>query len=166
MCWKYGILFGAYCAALVSAVYLFRMHIQSRRYQWYLTTTEYIYNPTVLLLEANLRSSPRMRELIKNNDFAQQLADILASTTTELCTRGGEILLRCSSDTMRGLVAHLRGRGENYLSLLHGIAPYPLKISSAQVLVELEAIGWRKPTKAEFVALNAIEKAALEVSRD
>ncbi len=162
MIWQYyGILAGAYGAALVSAVYLIRMHIRSRQYKWYCTTVEYIYNPTALLLETNLRSSPRILGLIKDDDFAQQLADVLASPMTELCTRGGEILLRCGSDTCRGLVAHLRGRGEDHHSLTHGIAPYPLKASSAHVLAELDAIGWRQPTKAELAVLKAVEAAAL-----
>jgi hypothetical protein len=137
-----------------------------RAKEWSHTEREFIYNPTVLLLEVNLGSSQRMMELMQDDDFAQQLADVLASSLNEFCTRGGEILLRCSSDSARAVVAHLRGRGENYISFLNDIAPRPLKTEAGQVLAELDAIGWRQPTEAELAVLRAVEKLSDENGRE
>jgi len=129
---------------------------------WSHTELEFIHNPTVLLLEVNLGSSQRMMELMQDDDFAQQLADVLTSSLNEFCTRGGEILLRCGSDSPREVIAHLRRRGENYISFLNGIAPRPLKTDAGLVLAELDAIGWRQPTEAELVVLRAVEKLSDE----
>jgi len=152
-------------AAFASVVFSIQYRFRSRKPTWSHTSLEFIYNPTVLLLEANLRSSERMMRLITDNDFAQQLADILASPLREFCTRGGEILLRCGSDDARAVIAHLRNRGEDYLSFLHGVAPRPLKTAPALVLFELAAIGWREPTKAELAALRAVEELSLANGR-
>ncbi|MDQ0250497.1 hypothetical protein J2W22_002561 [Sphingomonas kyeonggiensis] len=133
--------------------------------EWSHREDEFLYNPTVLLLEANLRASARMMDLMRDDDFAQQLADMLASSIGNFCTLGGEILLRCSSDSARAVVAHLRGRGEDYLSFVHSIAPRPLRTEPAQVLAELEAIGWRRPSDEELAALKAVEALSERNSR-
>jgi len=119
----------------------------------------YISNPSFRLLECTLRSSDRIQKLIQYDQFAQGLADILASSVTELCTLDGCILLWISSDDCRGLVAHLRGRGETHHEFSAGIISYPAKYDSDNILAELELLGWRVPSKKELSALLAIVQA-------